>query len=119
MGLTIQRQDEGRAVLTMQVTEDVQGSAPGTIHGGMLATMADVASAVSLEGSYDMTAEIPVTTDLHIRYYRQPESGPLVAEAAMVHRGRRLLSSECSVKDGHDRVLVRSTATYMIVPVGA
>jgi uncharacterized protein (TIGR00369 family) len=103
-------------VFTMELTDDVRGAAKGSIHGGMLATFADVASAASLWASFDREAEIPVTTDLHIRYYRQPRSGPLTAEATVVHRGRRLLGTECVVTDAQARVLVRTTATYMIVP---
>jgi acyl-coenzyme A thioesterase PaaI-like protein len=57
-----------------------------------------------------------VTTDMHIRYYHQPHGGPLMAEAKMVHGGRRLLSSECTVTDAEDRVLARTTATYMLIP---
>jgi uncharacterized protein (TIGR00369 family) len=53
-----------------------------------------------------------VTTDMHVRYYRQPRGGPLRAEAEMVHNGRTLLSSECVVLDVENRVLIRSTATY-------
>ena len=53
---------------------------------------------------------------MHVRYYPQPQAGPIKAEARMVHRGRRLLSSECTVVDANDRALVRSTATYMLVP---
>jgi acyl-coenzyme A thioesterase PaaI-like protein len=39
------------------------------------------------------------------------------AEARIVHDGRRLRSVECSVVDGEDRILIRATATYMMVPV--
>jgi acyl-coenzyme A thioesterase PaaI-like protein len=54
---------------------------------------------------------------MHVRYYRQPRSGPLTAEATVVHKGKRLLGTECVVTDAELRVLVRSTATYMIVPI--
>ena len=117
IGLTLIRQGLGHAVLTMDLSKRVQGFAEGSVHGGMLATLADAACAVSLEGSYDLQTEIPVTTDMHNRFYRQPRSGPLTAEATMAHRGRRLLSSECSITDAEERVLVRSTATYMIIPI--
>jgi uncharacterized protein (TIGR00369 family) len=103
-------------IMTMELGDDVRGNAEGSIHGGMLATFADVACATSLWGSFDPDVDGPVTTDMHIRYYRQPQSGPLRAEATLVHRGRRLLSAECSIADGQGRVLARSTATYMIVP---
>ena len=105
-------------VLNMELTDDVRGPAPGTIHGGMFATLADVASAASLWESVDYSAELPATTDMHVRYYRQPRSGPLTAEATVVHRGRRLLSTECVVTDAEQRVLTRTTATYMLVPFG-
>jgi uncharacterized protein (TIGR00369 family) len=85
---------------------------------GMLATLADIASAMTLGSTFDPAAEIPVTTDMHIRYFRQPLAGPLTAEANLVHRGRRLLSCECAVTDAENRVLARSTATYMIAPQG-
>jgi uncharacterized protein (TIGR00369 family) len=104
--------------LTMQLTDDFRGATPGSIHGGILATFADIASAYALWNSFELYAEIPVTTDLHVRYYRQPHSQTLSAEASVVHRGRRLLSTECTVTDAEDRVLVRTSATYMIVPFG-
>jgi uncharacterized protein (TIGR00369 family) len=102
------------AVLTMELGDGVRGLAPGSVHGGMLATFADLTAAVSLWRSFDLQTEIPITTDLHMRYYRQPKSGPLRAEATVVYRGTRLLSTECSVTDAEDRLLARSTATYMV-----
>jgi uncharacterized protein (TIGR00369 family) len=116
MDLTVVHHDPEATVATMELTESVRGSVAGTIHGGMLATLADVVCAVAISGSAQ-GGEAPATTDLHIRYYRQPRSGPLRAEANVVHRGRRLLSVECSIVDGHERCLARSTATYMIVPI--
>jgi uncharacterized protein (TIGR00369 family) len=104
-------------VLTMELTDEFRGLAQGSIHGGILAAFADIASAVSLWNAFDTDTDIPVTTDMHVRYYRQPRSGPLAGNAVVVHRGRRLLSTECSVTDAEQRILARSTATYMIVPL--
>ena len=103
------------AVITMTLTDDVRGPAPGTIHGGILATLADVTAALTLAGNFDITKERPVTTDMHVRYFRQPKSGPITATARLVHRGRRILSAECVIVDGENRDLVRATATYMVV----
>lgn len=103
-------------VLSMELSDDVRGQVRGTVHGGILATFADIASAVALWNSFDVDSEAPVTTDLHVRYYRQPKAGPLTAEASVVHRGRRFLGTECVVTDAEERVLARTTATYMVVP---
>jgi uncharacterized protein (TIGR00369 family) len=115
MRLRALARDEDSVTISMELTDLFRGFGEGSIHGGMLATFADVASAVALTG-YDRESEIPVTTDLHVRYYRQPRSGPLTAEATVVHRGRRLLGTECVVTDAEQRVLARTTATYMLVP---
>jgi uncharacterized protein (TIGR00369 family) len=116
MGLSIVDKNGDSIVMTMELTDSVRGLADGSIHGGILATFADVASAFCLDDSYDTTRLIPVTTDMHIRYYRQPKAGPLTAHATVVHRGSRLLSAECSITDADDRTLARSTATYMLIP---
>jgi uncharacterized protein (TIGR00369 family) len=115
MGLTVV--DVGPPfVATMELTDEVRGATEGTVHGGMLATLADTASALSLRPLLGH-AELPVTTDIHLRYYRQPRGGPLTATAEVVHRGRRLLGTECVITDSEQRVLARSTATYMVVAV--
>ncbi len=112
MNMTVVQQNPGVAVLSMPLSDELRGYFDGTIHGGMLATFADAACACCLIGCYDFPLEFTVTTDLHIRYYQQPRSGPLKAEARMVHCGRTLLSTECSVLDAEERILIRSTATY-------
>jgi uncharacterized protein (TIGR00369 family) len=104
-------------VLSMELNDSVRGFYPGSVHGGMLATFADVASATALWNSFDQATSIPVTTDMHIRYYRQPKEGPLTAEVHVVHEGSRLLSTECVVCDGQGRVLARTTGTFAIQPI--
>ncbi len=115
MGLKILRSGP-HTVVTMELSDEVRGAFVGTVHGGILATLADVACALSVGSTYDSDEEEPVTTDLHIRYYRQPLSGPLTANATLVHSGRRILTSECSIIDNRRRELARATATFMLVP---
>lgn len=116
MQMNVDRAEPGMAIISMPLTDDVRGLFEGSIHGGMLATLADAASASCLNDSYDVSTHLPVTTDIHVRYYRQPKGGPLVAEARLVHGGRRMLSTDCSVADAEGRVLIRTTATFMLVP---
>lgn len=113
--MTVVRAEPGLAVVSMPLTEDVRGFYEGSVHGGMLATLADAACGASLDGIYELGPQLTVTTDIHVRYYRQPKGGPLIAEAKAVHKGRRLLSAECTVVDAQERVLIRSTATFMLV----
>ncbi len=116
MGITIVSVTADSAVQTMELSEETSGAGPGTIHGGLLAAFADATAALAVGGSLDSETEIQVTTDMHVRYFRQPRSGPLTATATLVHRGRRILSSECLIQDAEGRDLARATATYMVVP---
>jgi uncharacterized protein (TIGR00369 family) len=117
MGITIVAVTEDAAEATMDLNPETAGAAPGTVHGGMLATFADVTAALALTRSLNGDDHIQVTTDMHIRYFRQPKSGPLTARATVVHRGRLVLSAECVICDAEGRDLARATATYMLVQV--
>ncbi len=104
------------AVATIALTDSVRGAfAP--LHGGIYATLADIACAAALARELDHGAGIPVTTDLSIRLFSQPKEGPVRAVAELVHRGSRLVGAECVVLDAQDRQLARATATFMVVPV--
>lgn len=112
MGIRIVQRDP-TAIVTMELTEEVRGPV-APLHGGILAALSDITCAIALAGAYDPSQEIPVTTDMHIRYLGQPNSGPVKAEGQVVHRGKTLLSVECSVVDAESRQLARATGTYMI-----
>lgn len=115
MGITIVAITEDSAETTMELNAETAGSGPRTVHGGMLATFADVTAALALTRSLHNDERIQVTTDMHIRYFRQPRSGPLTGRATVVHRGRLILSAECVICDAEGRELARATATYMLV----
>ena len=115
MGIAIVAITENSAETTMELNAETAGASPGTVHGGMLATFADVTAALALTRSLHDQGQIQVTTDMHIRYFRQPKSGPLTARALVVHRGRLILSAECIICDADGRDLARATATYMLV----
>lgn len=45
MSLRVAHHETDRIVVMMEMSEDTRGSAEGTVHGGILATFADAASA--------------------------------------------------------------------------
>lgn len=101
--------------VTMPLGEQVRG-AVAPIHGGVVATLVDVACAAALDhSSYDPTVAVPVSTDLSVKFFRQPKESPLVAEATVVHRGSRLMVAECVITDALGRQVARGSGTYMVV----
>ena len=113
LGLRVHHLGDGTSRLSLPLTDEVRG-AVAPIHGGVLASLSDVACACAI-GGFEWGAEIPVSTELHVRFYGQPKQSPLIAEARVVHQGRQLVGTECTVTDGAGRQVARATATYMVV----
>lgn len=114
LGIVIERAGSPSRV-TLALSDAVRG-AVAPVHGGVVATLVDVACATTIAASFDPSTEIPVTTEMSVRYYRQPKVSPLVAEAELVHHGSRLVATECVVRDGAGAQVARANATFMIVP---
>ena len=97
-------------ILSMKLSDDVRGQAEGSVHGGILATFADVTAAVAFWNAFDADSEMPVTTDLHLRYPTTAQwsthgrrdsrpPGPSASQYGM-RRLRRRGTSPCSI-NGH------------------
>lgn len=113
MGMVLEDRDDGTSRVTLPLTDAVRG-AVAPVHGGMLATLGDLACAAAI-GDYDGSHSIPVSIDLHVRFFRQPKQSPLVAEGRVVHRGSRIISAECVVHDSAGRQVARVVGTYMVI----
>ncbi|MGZ6792454.1 MAG: PaaI family thioesterase [Mycobacteriales bacterium] len=112
LGLVI---DQAGARVTMELGEHVRGPV-APVHGGVVASLVDVACGMAVDpDSYDPTVSVPVSTDLSVRFFRQPKASPLVAQATVVHQGRTVVSVECVVTDGLGRQVARGSGTYMVM----
>lgn len=82
----------------------------GSVHGGLLATMLDVAmgQAVSAAGG-----ESPATVSLSLTYLEPGGPGRLTATARVKKRGKRLIVVEGEVQQDGD-VLVDALATFSV-----
>jgi uncharacterized protein (TIGR00369 family) len=112
IGLTVERMGTPSRVV-VPLTDHVRGAiAPA--HGGVLATMIDVACAASI-GQETYGGGFPVSTELSVRFYSQPKQSPLIAEGQVVHRGSRIIGVECVVRDGLGRQVARGSGSYMLL----
>jgi uncharacterized protein (TIGR00369 family) len=102
----------GVVCATMRPDEGLRNQT-GSVHGGVLAYIADVMAGAGV------IASIPdedwcTTLDLNISYVRRFRTPPLVAEARAVHRGGRVHVWEVEFKDGKGRTLSKARATFLV-----
>lgn len=100
--------------ITMELGEHVRG-AVAPIHGGVLATLLDIACGAALgsEG-YDPSTTVPVSTELSVRFLAQPRLSPLVTTAWVVERGEEI-RVEGQVVDGGGYPIARGVGTYRLI----
>jgi uncharacterized protein (TIGR00369 family) len=89
----------------------------GTIHGGWAATLLDSALACAVQtllkkGEAYTTAEFKVNLTRPIT----PNTGEVVCEGRVVHKGRTLAVSEATLKDKDGKLLAFGTETCSIFP---
>ena len=111
VALDIEPQGDGTSVVAVEAGED-HLNPNGSVHGGVLATMIDVAmgTAVATTGG-----QSPVTVSLAVTYLEPAQAGRLEARARVRKRGRRLMVVEAEVVQGED-VVVDALGTFAVKP---
>lgn len=112
LGIEVVESDEEGATAVMEV-DDRQLNRGGTVHGGAIATLVDVAmGAAVFQGTDD--DERPVTVEMKVNYLESGEPGSLTAKARVRRRGKRFTVLEAEVVQ-EDRVLAFATASFTTV----
>jgi uncharacterized protein (TIGR00369 family) len=109
---------EGRVVFAVEPGDD-HYSPIGTVHGGLAATLIDSATGCAVHSTLPAGTTY-ATTDLQVRYVRPitRDTGRVLCEGTVVHRGRTLATAEAKVTAG-DRLLAHGTAGVLILPLAA
>jgi uncharacterized protein (TIGR00369 family) len=86
--------EEGRVVFAITPAEWMYNPI-GSVHGGVAATLLDSALGCAVHTVLPAGARY-TTTDLHVRYVRAmtADTGRVLADASVVHQGRKLATAE-------------------------
>jgi uncharacterized protein (TIGR00369 family) len=111
LGARLTSIEEGRA--RMELTADDRHANPmGTLHGGVLCDIADAAMGMAYAATLE-DDESFTTLELKINFLRPVWRSHLVADGAVVHRGRTVGLAECSITDDKGRLIARATSTCL------
>ncbi len=103
-GLTLEAIEDGYARLTMPRNDVTVGGIRDSIHGGVLATYAELAAHVALRTILDADGRVERTHDIGVSYLSSAVGERTVAEARVLRRGR-LSVVEVTLTDGESGVL--------------
>lgn len=115
LGMALVEISDGRAVFEL-TPEEWHYNPIGTVHGGILATLAD--SALGCAVHTKLKAGTGYTSlDLTIKFTRAAtmDSGTLTCEGRVVTIGRRTATAEAEITDKTGRVIGHAVATCLIM----
>jgi acyl-CoA thioesterase len=102
---------------TLRCSLDIEGkhlNVNGTVHGGVISTLADVS--MGWEVFEHLSDKESITTiEMSVNYFAAVSSGTLVAEATLLHRSRKLAVLESRITCG-DRLVAKATGTFYVLP---
>ncbi len=112
LGITLMDRAPGYGKIRLRKDENTPGGIGGSVHGGILAAMVDIAMLVAMFAEM-REGEVPAgTADLNITYLRQAHGDQIYAEANVVKRGRQLSMIQVDITDTEGRLCARGRTLY-------
>lgn len=106
---------EGADLVLGLLAETKHCNARGTVHGGMLATLADVALGYAMAFATDPPTSL-TTANLSLDFAGSAKAGEwLEAHVDIQKRGNRLAFANCYIHAGAQRI-VRASAVFLVAP---
>jgi uncharacterized protein (TIGR00369 family) len=107
--------EAGLATFEMDVDAARHGNPMGTVHGGIICTLADSAMGMAYAAALG-DDETFTTLELKINFLRPVWRGRLTATARVIQSGRTVGLAECDVVDDKGRLVARASSTCMTLP---
>ena len=112
MGISVASVREGRVHLRLDARPD-HTNLHGTVHGGVLATLADTAAGLAVRSAI-VPGSGHVSVNLDVQYLAPARAGTLHATGRVVRLGRRLAFAEAEVTDTGGATLARAQVTVAV-----
>lgn len=111
IGMEIEAVERGRAVVSLHAGSR-HANPMGTLHGGILADLADAAMGLAYASTLD-EGEAFTTLELKINFLRPVWHARLTATGTVKQRGSTVGLAECDVVDEQGRLIAHASSTCM------
>ncbi len=114
LDVDLEEQSEGYSRIRMRTSERTLGGVGGSVHGGILATLVDIACINAVASTVKSDETMAGTAELNISYLRPALSAFVVAEGRVLKKGRSLVSVDVDCSDGEGRLFAKGRVLYAI-----
>jgi uncharacterized protein (TIGR00369 family) len=116
LGLRLVERRDGYARLRLTRTAQTPTGIGGSLNGGVIATMVDMAVVPAVFTGMRAGVLPAGTADLQVTYLRQAHGAWIDAEATVIKRGRQLCTVEVSVVNDAGDLCARGRVLYALRP---
>jgi uncharacterized protein (TIGR00369 family) len=114
LGLRLVERRDGYARLRLTRTDQTPTGIGGSVNGGVIATMIDMATIPAVFTGMRAGALPAGTADLQVTFLRQAQGAWIEAEAIVIKRGRQLCTVEVSVTNDAGDLCARGRVLYAL-----
>ncbi|MEP6872128.1 MAG: PaaI family thioesterase [Anaerolineaceae bacterium] len=114
LGLTLAELRFGYARICLSTSRVTAGGVEGSVHGGLLAAMVDIAMLEALVPLLRTGEKAAGTVDLNITYLRPAHGTQVYAEATVLRKGRTTVVTEVSITDGSGKLCAKGRTIYAV-----
>jgi acyl-CoA thioesterase len=111
LGIGIREISRGYAVLSIEVRDELRQN-HGVVHGGVIASIIDTASAYAVATLLDKS-EVTTTIDLTVHFLEAMTGGQAEARAKILREGRRVVVISVDVVADDGRLIATATAAFL------
>ncbi len=112
LGIEVVAAHEDGMTISLEMRPEMRNG-HGVLHGGVIATLADVAVGVALKPR--IMPKTATTIDLKVNYLKPVTEGKLWARCYLVRVGKTLITGRVDLTDDQQKLVAVALATYMII----
>jgi uncharacterized protein (TIGR00369 family) len=112
-GLILEEVNEGFARCRLEASSTNRGGVHGSVHGGILAFIADVIALAAVTSVVRQGERTAGTAELNMSYLR-PAMGSVIGEARILRKGRTLVVADVDLSDDSGKLLAKGRVAYAL-----
>lgn len=112
LGITVLERRPGFGRICLTRTPETPTGIGGSVHGGVLASMVDIAMLVAVFADLGPDDQPAGTAELGISYLRQAQGKQILADATVIKRGRQLAMIEVEISGEDGRLCAKGRTLY-------
>lgn len=116
IGVELVERGDGHARCRLPVTEKVRGGVAGSVHGGVISALVDIATLSAVSSIVQPGEQMAGTAELSVSYLRPALGEAVFADARVLKKGRTLAVIDVDITNPDGTLVAKGRVSYALRP---